>query len=240
MQIYTERNTNAALVVAAGLVAVGTIVTTAIVTSHDESWRGIANTAGCGLLGVVLLAAAFVVMDRLTPGKLGAICTSATPPSRRLRHRGHAGRGGGRWSRPPSPDADHDRHHPPARDRAAGRAHRPAPVGPRLGRAVLLFAAFVCAACGLVYELALVTLGSSLVGDGVRQVSLVPVGVRVRHGRRGPGQQAALPAAGLDPYCRRTVRRRPWLTADDRRSRAATTARRPKIAPRTSGPPSTS
>ncbi len=47
------------------------------------------------------------------------------------------------------------------------------PVGPRLARIVLLFAAFVCAACGLVYELALMTLGSYLVGDTVRQASVV-------------------------------------------------------------------
>jgi len=38
---------------------------------------------------------------------------------------------------------------------------------------VLLFAAFTCAACGLVYELALVTFGSYLVGDSVRQTSIV-------------------------------------------------------------------
>jgi spermidine synthase len=47
------------------------------------------------------------------------------------------------------------------------------PVGPRLARAVLLLATFVCAACGLVYELALLTLGTYLVGDTVRQASLV-------------------------------------------------------------------
>ncbi len=47
------------------------------------------------------------------------------------------------------------------------------PAGPRLSRALLLFAAFVCAACGLVYELALLTLGSYLIGDTVRQASLV-------------------------------------------------------------------
>ena len=76
-QIYTERNANAALVVAAGLVALGTIVTTAIVTSADEFGRGVANTAGYGLLGVVLLALSFVIMDRLTPGNLGVICTSS-------------------------------------------------------------------------------------------------------------------------------------------------------------------
>ena len=75
-QIYTERNTNAALVVAAGLIALGAIVTTAIVTSDDDFSTGAANAGGYGLLGVVLLALAFVVMDRLTPGKLGVICTS--------------------------------------------------------------------------------------------------------------------------------------------------------------------
>ena len=77
--IYTERNTNAALVVASGLVSLGSIVTTAIVTSHDELGRGIASATGYGLLGVVLLALTFVVMDRLTPGDLGVICTSPQP-----------------------------------------------------------------------------------------------------------------------------------------------------------------
>ena len=43
----------------------------------------------------------------------------------------------------------------------------------RLTRGVLLLAVFVCAACGLVYELALLTLGDYLAGGGVRQTSLV-------------------------------------------------------------------
>jgi uncharacterized membrane protein YjfL (UPF0719 family) len=73
--IYTERNTNAALVVASTLVAVSTIVTTAILTSDDELARGLGFAAGYGLLGVVLLAASFMLADRLTPGSLGVICT---------------------------------------------------------------------------------------------------------------------------------------------------------------------
>lgn len=73
--IYTERNTNAALVVASTLLAVGAIVTTAIVTSDDELARGLGNAAGYGLLGVVMLAASFILADRLTPGSLGVICT---------------------------------------------------------------------------------------------------------------------------------------------------------------------
>ncbi|MFI6025186.1 polyamine aminopropyltransferase [Amycolatopsis magusensis] len=43
----------------------------------------------------------------------------------------------------------------------------------RLARAAVLLAVFVCAACGLVYELALVALGSYLIGDTVGQASIV-------------------------------------------------------------------
>ncbi|MER7756444.1 polyamine aminopropyltransferase [Kitasatospora sp. NPDC097643] len=44
---------------------------------------------------------------------------------------------------------------------------------PRLARLVVLLAAFVCAACGLVYELELVALGDYLLGDSVTQTSVV-------------------------------------------------------------------
>ena len=73
--IYTERNTNAALVVSSALVALATIVTTAIVTSDDRIVDGIGSAVGYGLLGVVMLALSFVLADRLTPGQLGVICT---------------------------------------------------------------------------------------------------------------------------------------------------------------------
>lgn len=43
----------------------------------------------------------------------------------------------------------------------------------RVSRAGLLFATFVCAACGLVYELALVAQGSYLLGDSITQASVV-------------------------------------------------------------------
>ncbi|MEY9941911.1 spermidine synthase [Streptacidiphilus sp. MAP5-3] len=44
---------------------------------------------------------------------------------------------------------------------------------PRATRLLVLLAAFVCAACGLVYELDLVALGSYLLGDSVTQASVV-------------------------------------------------------------------
>ncbi|WP_433246409.1 polyamine aminopropyltransferase [Actinomadura nitritigenes] len=50
-----------------------------------------------------------------------------------------------------------------------GRLGAPA----RVARALVLAAVFTCAACGLVYELALVALGSYLVGDSVTQASIV-------------------------------------------------------------------
>ena len=49
---------------------------------------------------------------------------------------------------------------------------RPA-AGRRATRLLVLLAAFVCAACGLVYELELVALGSYLLGDSVTQASVV-------------------------------------------------------------------
>lgn len=47
------------------------------------------------------------------------------------------------------------------------------PVGPGTGRFLVLAGVFVCAACGLVYELELVALASYLMGDTVTQASVV-------------------------------------------------------------------
>ncbi|GAB2583482.1 polyamine aminopropyltransferase [Streptomyces capparidis] len=47
------------------------------------------------------------------------------------------------------------------------------PVSSGTGRRIVLLAAFVCAACGLVYELELVALAAYLAGDSVTQASVV-------------------------------------------------------------------
>ncbi|MGW2682575.1 polyamine aminopropyltransferase [Streptomyces sp. NPDC001414] len=49
----------------------------------------------------------------------------------------------------------------------------PLPVRPGTGRFMVLACVFVCAACGLVYELELVALASYLIGDSVTQASVV-------------------------------------------------------------------
>src|SRR6476660_5709352 len=63
-------------------------------------------------------------------------------------------------------------------------------TGVRAARVGLLAAVFACAACGLVYELALVALGSYLIGDAVGQASIV-LGVMVF--AMGVGALAAKP-----------------------------------------------
>ncbi|TXS48839.1 polyamine aminopropyltransferase [Streptomyces sp. t39] len=59
----------------------------------------------------------------------------------------------------------------PAATAPAAAAARP--VHSRGARFLLLFAVFLCAACGLVYELALTALGSYLIGNSVMQTSVV-------------------------------------------------------------------
>ena len=70
-----ERNRNAGIIVASGLLAIGLIVTSAIIASDGSLAEGLGEAAGFGLVGIVLLAVAFTVLDRLTPGKLGEILT---------------------------------------------------------------------------------------------------------------------------------------------------------------------
>ncbi|WML81562.1 polyamine aminopropyltransferase [Streptomyces sp. VNUA74] len=52
-------------------------------------------------------------------------------------------------------------------------APAPLPVRPAVARFLVLACVFVCAACGLVYELELVALASYLIGDSVTQASVV-------------------------------------------------------------------
>lgn len=77
--VYGQRNRNAALVVASGTLAVGGIVTTAIATSANELGPGLVEAFAFGVLGVLLLAVAFVVVDAFTPGKLGEIVVDPAP-----------------------------------------------------------------------------------------------------------------------------------------------------------------
>ncbi|MFP8960738.1 polyamine aminopropyltransferase [Streptomyces nanhaiensis] len=62
---------------------------------------------------------------------------------------------------------------PPAPSEEPSQAPARLPVPAGVGRFLVLAAVFVCAACGLVYELELVALGSYLAGDSVTHTSVV-------------------------------------------------------------------
>jgi uncharacterized membrane protein YjfL (UPF0719 family) len=71
--IWHQRNPNAAIVLASSIIATGTVVIAAIVASADNFVSGLLSTLGYGVLGLIVLAAAFYALDMLTPGKLGDI-----------------------------------------------------------------------------------------------------------------------------------------------------------------------
>lgn len=70
-QLAEDRNLNAGIVVSAGMLAIGLIVTSAIIASEGDLEKGLGQSAGFGLVGIVLLGVAFAVVDLITPGKLG-------------------------------------------------------------------------------------------------------------------------------------------------------------------------
>jgi uncharacterized membrane protein YjfL (UPF0719 family) len=66
-------------VVVAELLGIGAIVTSAILSSDDRLGQGIADTFGFGVLGLVLMAVAFILVDALTPGRLAPLLSEARP-----------------------------------------------------------------------------------------------------------------------------------------------------------------
>lgn len=71
-QIWTEGNKGAALLLAVKLFSIGAIVFTAIITSDNDLSDGLIDTAVFGACGIVLMVIAFLLLDLMTPGKLGA------------------------------------------------------------------------------------------------------------------------------------------------------------------------
>jgi uncharacterized membrane protein YjfL (UPF0719 family) len=78
-QIWSERNRNAAVFLSSALLGVGAIAFTSIVTTYDNLLTGLASTAIFGVLGLLLMAAAFWFVDMLTPGRLGELMVDPDP-----------------------------------------------------------------------------------------------------------------------------------------------------------------
>ena len=74
--IWEERSINAGVVLAAGFLGQGAIAFTTIWTNATSGFgTALLYTVVFGILGVLLQAAAFVVLDLITPGRLGVVVT---------------------------------------------------------------------------------------------------------------------------------------------------------------------
>lgn len=79
--IWVEKNPNAAMLLAANQLGIALIVFTAIFTSYENFGEGLSSTVIFGVLGIGVMGLAFLVLDWMTPGKLGeVICTQDRHP----------------------------------------------------------------------------------------------------------------------------------------------------------------
>jgi len=77
--VFQERNANAAVVAGANAIALTMIIVSAILESDDLIRVGLVQTVVYGLIGIALQAAAFKIIDWVTPGHLGHIVTDPRP-----------------------------------------------------------------------------------------------------------------------------------------------------------------
>jgi Na+-transporting methylmalonyl-CoA/oxaloacetate decarboxylase beta subunit len=90
--IWRDRNPNAALLLAANQLGIAAIVFTAIFTSYDSFGQGLASTVIFGIIGIAIMGFGFMVLDWLTPGKLGeVICTPDRHPGATVSAAAHFG-----------------------------------------------------------------------------------------------------------------------------------------------------
>ncbi|TSI16878.1 DUF350 domain-containing protein [Brevibacterium aurantiacum] len=71
--LWEQKSRNAAVLVASDLAGVAIIVIAAIRASSDDFLFGIISTLVFGLVGIILMALSFLLIDAFTPGKLGDI-----------------------------------------------------------------------------------------------------------------------------------------------------------------------
>jgi uncharacterized membrane protein YjfL (UPF0719 family) len=90
--IWVDRNPNAALLLAANQIGIAAIVFTAIFTSYDSFGQGLASTVIFGVIGIAIMGLGFLVLDWMTPGKLGeVICVPERHPAATVSAAAHFG-----------------------------------------------------------------------------------------------------------------------------------------------------
>ena len=81
--IFDDRSTSAAVVASTGIVGLGGIIFTSIWTNASSGFgSALGYTVAFGVVGVLMQAIAYVVLDLLTPGKLGdVVCAPGFHPA---------------------------------------------------------------------------------------------------------------------------------------------------------------
>lgn len=80
--VWVEHNRNAVILTVAQVVAVATILTASIVAGTGlELWRSVLFTLVYVVIGIAVLAFSFVLIDWLTPGKLGSLVLETDTPT---------------------------------------------------------------------------------------------------------------------------------------------------------------
>lgn len=74
--IWTDRNRGSVVVLSSSVLAMALVVRQAILASEDGLVAGLVSTALYGLVGLALMAVSFLVLDAVTPGKLGELVTA--------------------------------------------------------------------------------------------------------------------------------------------------------------------
>lgn len=77
--IWVRRNRNASVLLASNILGVGIIVVAAIVASEGGIAKGVLYSGAYGVIGLVVMALAFLLLDLVTPGKLGEILVDEEP-----------------------------------------------------------------------------------------------------------------------------------------------------------------
>lgn len=77
--IVEQRNRNAALITSASVGAMAIVAAMAVHSAEGDASTGLTAAAVYGVVGLVLMAISFVVIDLLTPGRLGDIVTDPQP-----------------------------------------------------------------------------------------------------------------------------------------------------------------
>ncbi|MGH8791582.1 MAG: DUF350 domain-containing protein [Stackebrandtia sp.] len=75
--IWEDRNRNAALLLASNLIAVGLVAAMAVYTTEGDAGLAVAVASSFiyGLISLIVMGVAFVLLDFMTPGKLGELVT---------------------------------------------------------------------------------------------------------------------------------------------------------------------